>query len=175
MPAAGPCPGLVKSLSLPRASGGPDSDRRLHTVEMGPSGQTSWRVPEALTPRRRQGIREASLKSPSWAWRTRPTWLYPVTRSLPPWGLGSAPAGPPGTGTTHPGLLENGLGLGLLGRDHGAFGARITSSSEPELQELRRGVTWVHSCSTHAGPGAQEVATGLSGDLEARRLRNGIF
>lgn len=47
---------------------------------------------------------------------------------------GWAPSCPPRPSTTHPGLLQDGLSLGLLRGDHGSFGARVTAPSEPELQ-----------------------------------------
>lgn len=54
------------------------------------------------------------------------------TPSQQPCKLGSEP--PPTPQPTHPGLLQDGLSLGLLRGDHGSFGARVAAPSEPELQ-----------------------------------------
>lgn len=50
---------------------------------------------------------------------------------------------------TYPGLLEDSLGLGLLGRDHGALRTGITTTSKPELQEQGEKspeMEWVTHC-----------------------------
>lgn len=50
------------------------------------------------------------------------------------WALSPPSPIPQGPGTTYPGLLQNGLSLRLLGRDHGAFRASIATPSKPELR-----------------------------------------
>lgn len=67
----------------------------------------------------------------------------------------------PGIHITYPGLLEDSLGLGLLGRDHGALRTSITTTSKPELREQGEGSLGMEH-GTHPDPSMRWVSWTLS-------------
>lgn len=115
----------------------------------GSLGQTSCRDPEASLP--------LTVEDPTFPMLlTRQT----VRQSFDLCSHRSQALRTPGIHATHPGLLEDSLSLGLLGRDHGSLRTSITTTSKPELQEKSEGSLGKEH-GTHSDPSMRWVSCSL--------------